>query len=144
MGSGIAELLKSVGASAVIEGGQTMNPSTEDIVKAIEEVGAERVLILPNNKNIIMAAEQAAEIIGIEAAVVPTKTVPEGLAAILAFNPEAEVSVNANAMAEAASYVKTGQVTHAVRDTSIDGVDIKKDDFMGIAGGKIIISTSFT
>ena len=91
MGSGIAELLKSVGASAVIEGGQTMNPSTEDIVKAIEEVGAERVLILPNNKNIIMAAEQAAEIIGIEAAVVPTKTVPEGLAAILAFNPEAEV-----------------------------------------------------
>ena len=92
MGSGIAELLKSVGASAVIEGGQTMNPSTEDIVKAIEEVGAERVLILPNNKNIIMAAEQAAEIIGIEAAVVPTKTVPEGLAAILAFNPEAEVS----------------------------------------------------
>ena len=111
MGSGIAELLKSVGASAVIEGGQTMNPSTEDIVKAIKEVGAERVLILPNNKNIIMAAEQAAEIVGIEAAVVPTKTVPEGLAAILAFNPEAEVSANANAMTEAASYVKTGQVT---------------------------------
>ncbi len=92
MGSGIAELLKSVGASAVIEGGQTMNPSTEDIVKAIEEVGAERVLILPNNKNIVMAAEQAAEIIGIEAAVVPTKTVPEGFSAILAFNPEAEVA----------------------------------------------------
>ena len=95
MGAGISELLKSVGASAIIEGGQTMNPSTEDIVKAIEAVGAERVLILPNNKNIIMAAEQAAEVIGIEAAVVPTKTVPEGLAAILAFNPEAEVSVNA-------------------------------------------------
>ncbi|WP_342512642.1 DAK2 domain-containing protein [Sporosarcina sp. FSL K6-1522] len=141
MGSGIAELLKSVGASAVIEGGQTMNPSTEDIVKAIEAVGAERVLILPNNKNIIMAAEQAAEVIGIEAAVVPTKTVPEGLAAILAFNPEAEVSVNAAAMKEAASFVKTGQVTHAVRDTSIDGVDIQKDDFMGISGGKIITST---
>ena len=141
MGSGIADLLKSVGASAVIEGGQTMNPSTEDIVKAIKEVGAERVIILPNNKNIIMAAEQAAEVIGIEAAVVPTKTVPEGLAAILAFNPEAEVTANATAMAEAASFVKTGQVTHAVRDTSIDGVDIKKDDFMGIAGGKIIIST---
>ena len=141
MGSGIADLLRSVGASAVIEGGQTMNPSTEDIVKAIEEVGAERVLILPNNKNIIMAAEQAAEVIGIEAAVVPTKTVPEGLAAILAFNPEAEVTANANAMTEAASFVKTGQVTYAVRDTSIDGVEIKKDDFMGICGGKIIIST---
>lgn len=141
MGAGIADLLRSVGASAVIEGGQTMNPSTEDIVQAIKEVGAERVLILPNNKNIIMAAEQAAEVIGIEAAVVPTKTVPEGLAAILAFNPEAEVSANASAMKEAASFVKTGQVTHAVRDTSIDGVDIKKDDFMGISGGKIIIST---
>lgn len=138
MGSGIAELLKSVGASAVIEGGQTMNPSTEDIVKAIEEIGAERVLILPNNKNIVMAAEQAAELIGIEAAVVPTTTVPEGLSAILAFNPEADVAANAAAMADAASYVKTAQVTHAVRDTSIDGIDIKKDEFMGIAEGKIV------
>ncbi|MBO0585823.1 DAK2 domain-containing protein [Sporosarcina sp. E16_8] len=140
MGAGISELLKSVGASAIIEGGQTMNPSTEDIVKAIEAVGAERVLILPNNKNIIMAAQQAADVIGIEAAVVPTKTVPEGLAAILAFNPEAEVSVNVAAMTEAASFVKTGQVTHAVRDTSIDGVEITKNDFMGISGGKIITS----
>lgn len=138
MGSGIAELLKSVGASAVIEGGQTMNPSTEDIVKAIEEVGAERVLILPNNKNIVMAAEQAAAVMGIEAMVVPTTSVPEGLAAILAFNPEADIIVNAHAMAEAASYVKTAQVTHAVRDTSIDGVDIKKDEFMGISAGKIV------
>lgn len=138
MGPGIAELLKSVGASAVIEGGQTMNPSTEDIVKAIEEIGAERVLILPNNKNIIMAAEQAAELVGIEAAVVSTTTVPEGLSAILAFNPEADVTTNAAAMAEAASYVKTAQVTHAVRDTSIDGVEIKKGEFMGIAAGKIV------
>lgn len=142
MGSGIAEILKSVGASAVIEGGQTMNPSTEDIVKAIEDVGAERVLILPNNKNIIMAAEQAAEIIGIEAAVVPTKTVPEGLSAILAFNPEAEVSVNKLAMMEAASYVKTAQVTHAVRDTTIDGIEIKKNEFMGISGGKIVTTNA--
>jgi len=142
MGSGIAELLRSVGASAVIEGGQTMNPSTEDIVKAIEEVGAERVIILPNNKNIIMAAEQAAEIVGIESAVVRTTTVPEGLAAILAFNPEADVSVNAGAMTEAASYVKTAQVTHAVRDTSIDGITIKKDEFMGITDGKIVTTNA--
>ena len=140
MGAGISELFKSLGASVVIEGGQTMNPSTEDIVKAIREVGAEKVIILPNNKNIIMAAEQAAEIIGIEAAVVSTKTVPEGLAAILAFNPEAEVSVNATLMLEAASSVKTGQVTYAVRDTSIDGIEITKDDFMGILGSKIITS----
>lgn len=138
MGSGIAELLRSVGASAVIEGGQTMNPSTEDIVKAIREVGAERVIILPNNKNIVMAAEQAAEVIGIEAAVVPTKSVPEGLAAILAFNPEASVATNAEVMKTAASFVKTGQVTHAVRDTTIDGIAIEKDQFMGIAAGKII------
>ncbi|MFD1928741.1 DAK2 domain-containing protein [Sporosarcina siberiensis] len=140
MGSGIAELLRSVGASAVIEGGQTMNPSTEDIVKAIQEVGAERVLILPNNKNIIMAAEQAAEIIGIDAAVVRTRTVPEGLAAILAFNPEADLLVNAESMMNAASHVKTGQVTHAIRDTSIDGIEIKKNDFMGISEGNIITS----
>lgn len=138
MGSGIAELLKSVGASVVIEGGQTMNPSTQDIVKAIEEVSAERVLILPNNKNIVMAAEQAAEHLSIEAAVVPTRTVPEGLSAILAFNPEASVEDNREAMIEASSYVQTGQVTHAVRDTSIDGIEIKKDEFMGIANGKIV------
>ncbi|EGQ27347.1 DAK2 domain protein [Sporosarcina newyorkensis 2681] len=140
MGSGIAELLKSIGASAVIEGGQTMNPSTEDIIKAIEEIGAEKVLILPNNKNIIMAAEQAADVLSIEAAVVPTKSVPEGLAAILAFNPEATVEKNAQTMKEAASSVKTGQVTYAVRDTSIDGVTIQKDDFIGIAQGKITSS----
>lgn len=141
MGEGVAELLRSIGASYVIEGGQTMNPSTEDIVEAIRKVEAERVIIIPNNKNIVMAANQAAEVLDIEAAVVPTKSVPEGLAAILAFNPEATVEANAEQMKEAASYVKTGQVTHAVRDTSIDGVEIKKDDFMGIANGKIITST---
>ncbi|WP_391208588.1 DAK2 domain-containing protein [Psychrobacillus sp. L4] len=141
MGEGISELLKSLGASAVIEGGQTMNPSTEDIVKAIEAVGAERVLILPNNKNIIMAAEQAAEVLGIEAAVVPTKTLPQGMAAILAFNAQSTVEENKKNMTEAFAHVKTGQVTFAVRDTSIDGVEIKKDDFMAIAEGKIILST---
>ncbi|TQR17433.1 DAK2 domain-containing protein [Psychrobacillus soli] len=140
MGSGVSELLKSLGASAVIEGGQTMNPSTEDIVKAIEAVGAERVLILPNNKNIIMAAEQAVEVLGIEAAVVPTKTIPQGMAAILAFNAQATVEENQKNMTNAFAHVKTGQVTFAVRDTSIDGVEIKKDDFMAIAEGKIILS----
>ena len=140
MGKGIAELLKSIGASAVIEGGQTMNPSTEDIVKAIQEIGAEKVLILPNNKNIIMAAEQAAEVLDIQAAVVPTTSVPEGLAAILAFNPEATVEKNAQTMLQASSSIKTGQVTYAVRDTSIDGITIHKDDFMGLAQGKITSS----
>ncbi|MEG0438120.1 DAK2 domain-containing protein [Solibacillus cecembensis] len=142
MGEGVANLLRSIGASYVIEGGQTMNPSTEDIVKAVQEIGAERVLILPNNKNIIMAAEQAAELLEIEAAVVPTKTIPQGMAAILAFNPEESVANNKNYMAEGFAHVKTGQVTFAVRDTSIDGVEIRKDDYMALAEGKIILSTS--
>ncbi|WP_285399095.1 DAK2 domain-containing protein [Lysinibacillus sp. fls2-241-R2A-57] len=141
MGEGVAELLRSIGASYVIEGGQTMNPSTEDIVKAVQEIGAEKVLILPNNKNIVMAAEQAVELLDIEAAVVPTKTIPQGMAAILSFNPETTVETNQATMTEAFANVKTGQVTYAVRDTSIDGVEIHKDDFMALAEGKIVLST---
>lgn len=141
MGEGISNLLRSIGASYVIEGGQTMNPSTEDIVKAVQEIGAERVLILPNNKNIIMAAEQAVELLEIEAAVVPTKTIPQGMAAILAFNPAESVGSNKANMTEGFAHVKTGQVTFAVRDTSIDGVEIRKDDYMALADGKIILST---
>jgi uncharacterized protein len=141
MGEGVATLLKSIGASYVIEGGQTMNPSTEDIVKAVEEIGAEKVLILPNNKNIIMAAEQAAELLEIDAAVVPTKTIPQGMAAILAFNPEVSVEENKENMTSGFAHVKTGQVTFAVRDTSIDGVEIHKDDYMALAESKIILST---
>ncbi|CAM5187127.1 DhaL domain-containing protein OS=Ureibacillus acetophenoni OX=614649 GN=SAMN05877842_101431 PE=4 SV=1 [Ureibacillus acetophenoni] len=141
MGEGIANLLRSIGASYVIEGGQTMNPSTEDIVKAVKETEAERVIILPNNKNIIMAAEQAVELLDIEACVVPTKTIPQGMAAILAFNPEASVEDNKSGMTRALANVKTGQVTYAVRDTSIDGIEIRKDDYMSLAEGKIILST---
>ena len=141
MGKGVAQLLKSIGASYVIEGGQTMNPSTEDIVKAVREIGAEKVLILPNNKNIIMAAEQAVEILDIEAAVVSTKTIPQGMAAILAFNPELSVEENKENMTNGFAHVKTGQVTFAVRDTSIDGVEIHKDDYMALSEGKIILST---
>lgn len=141
MGEGVSNLLRSIGASYVIEGGQTMNPSTEDIVKAVKEIGAERVLILPNNKNIIMAAEQAAELLEIEASVVPTKTIPQGMAAILAFNPAESVETNKANMTQGFAHVKTGQVTFAVRDTSIDGVEIRKDDYMALAEGKIILST---
>lgn len=141
MGEGIADLLRSIGASYVIEGGQTMNPSTEDIVKAIKEIDAERVLILPNNKNIVMAAEQAVELLeGIEAAVVPTKTIPQGMAAILAYNPQASIEENKKGMTEAFANVQTGQITYAVRDTSIDGVTIRKDEYMALANGKIVLS----
>ncbi|MBX9972360.1 DAK2 domain-containing protein [Cytobacillus firmus] len=139
MGSGIADLFRSIGAHAVIEGGQTMNPSTEDIVKAIKEVNAKKVIILPNNKNIIMAAQQAAEVTEEEAVVVSSKTVPQGMAALLAFNPGAGLAENEEGMTEALQHVKTGQITFAVRDTSIDGLEIEKDDFMGIADGKIVV-----
>ncbi len=139
MGAGIAELFKSIGAHAVIEGGQTMNPSTEDIVKAAKQVNAKKIFILPNNKNIIMAAEQAVQIAEDEIYVIPTKTVPQGLSALLAFNPSADAKANETAMKEAMSHVKTGQITYAVRDTQIDGLDIEKDDFMGISEGKIVV-----
>lgn len=140
MGSGVAELFTSIGATAVIEGGQTMNPSTEDIVKAIDDCHAEHVFVLPNNKNIIMAAEQAAEVTGSSVSVIATKTVPQGLAALIAFNPDGTEDANRSAMASASAQVKTGQVTHAVRDTTIDGIDIKKNDFMGLAEGKIVVT----
>ncbi len=139
MGSGIADLFRSIGAHEVIEGGQTMNPSTEDFIKAIEKINAEKIIILPNNKNIIMAAEQAAEVSGRNVAVVPSKTVPQGMSALLAFNPTADLESNKSEMTEAMKYVKTGQITFAVRDTTYNGMEIKKDDFMGIYDGNIIV-----
>lgn len=142
MGSGVKELFESMGAVQVIEGGQTMNPSTEDIVKAIEEANAEKVVLLPNNGNIVMAAQQAASVVGEHVVVVPSKTVPQGMAAVLAFNPALTLEENASNMKAALSSVKTGQVTYAVRDTQIDGVDIKKDDYMGIAEGTIVSAAS--
>ncbi|OIJ09861.1 hypothetical protein BKP35_15360 [Anaerobacillus arseniciselenatis] len=140
MGEGISKMFKSLGAGIVIEGGQTMNPSTEDFVKAISDLNAKNVVILPNNSNIIMAAEQAASVVEESVVVVASKTVPQGLAALLAFNPGADLQSNAEDMRGALSTVKTGQVTFAVRDTSIDGIEIKKDDYMGIAEKQIVSS----
>jgi DAK2 domain fusion protein YloV len=140
MGSGVAELFKSIGAHVVIEGGQTMNPSTEDIVKAIESINAETVFVLPNNKNIIMTAQQAATVVSQKVIVIPSKTVPQGISALLAFNPSLSEEQNEKAMTVALSRVKTGQVTFAVRDTTIDGVEIKKDDYMGLADNKIVVA----
>lgn len=137
-GEGMAKLLKSIGASAIIEGGQTMNPSTEDLLNALKEVNAENMIVLPNNKNIVMAAEQAAEVAEGNVLVVPSKTIPEGIAAMLAFHPEQDLESNGQAMKEAMQWVKTGQITYAVRDTVIDGLQIHKNDYMGIANGKIV------
>ncbi|MGC2839903.1 DAK2 domain-containing protein [Bacillus subtilis] len=138
MGEGIADLFKSIGASVVIEGGQTMNPSTEDIVDAVKSVNADTVFILPNNSNIIMAANQAASVVDEQVFVIPAKTVPQGMSALLAFNPDQEAEANEANMLSAIQQVKSGQVTFSVRDTHIDGKDIKKGDFMGILNGTII------
>ncbi|MDL0418508.1 DAK2 domain-containing protein [Caldifermentibacillus hisashii] len=140
MGSGIRDLFKSIGAEVVIEGGQTMNPSIEDIVKAIEQVNAEKVFILPNNKNIILAAEQARDVCDKQVIVIPSKTVPQGLAALLAFNPSVDAEKNEKAMNDALKTVKSGQITFAIRDTMIDNLTIKKDDYMGIEEGSIVVS----
>ncbi|MGE1144096.1 DAK2 domain-containing protein [Bacillus pumilus] len=140
MGEGIADLFKSIGASVVIEGGQTMNPSTEDIVTAIESVHAETVFILPNNSNIVMAAKQAATVSSREVVVIPTKTVPQGMSALLSLNEAASNEDNEAAMLEAIDHVKSGQITFAVRDTQIDGIDIAKGDYMGLFNGKITLT----
>ncbi len=139
-GEGMTEMLKSIGIDVVLSGGQTMNPSTEDFVKAMESIPAERFILLPNNKNIIMAAEQAAEVIEKPAVVVPTRTVPEAISAIFAFNPEGTIEDNHAAMSGNIEMVSTGQITYAIRDTNLDGVEILKDEFMGIVDGKIILS----
>ncbi|MDP4551191.1 DAK2 domain-containing protein [Alkalihalobacillus macyae] len=140
MGDGIATLFESLGASYVIPGGQTMNPSTEDIIKAIEEVYAENIIILPNNSNIVMTAQQAASVVEENVIVIPSKTVPQGISSLLGFNPSVEPDANEETMKDSLSAVKSGQVTFAVRDTKIDGIEIAKDDFMGISDGKIVVS----
>ncbi|MBS7578425.1 DAK2 domain-containing protein [Enterococcus sp. MMGLQ5-2] len=139
-GKGLGELLKSMGATYVVSGGQTMNPSTEDLVKAIEKVHAEKVIILPNNKNIQMAAEQAAEVSDIQVRVVPTRTASEGMSALLGFNDSKSIDDNVQAMTESFASVVSGQVTHAVRDTTIDAVEVKKGENIGMINGKLVVS----
>lgn len=139
-GAGIQELFRSLGCRSVINGGQTMNPSTEDILKAIEDANADNVIILPNNKNIFMAAEQAASASEIPAVVIPTRTVAQGMTAMLGFSESLSLEDNASAMTAMLSEVKSGQVTTAVRDTTIDGIVIKKDDYLGMIDNKIVVS----
>ena len=139
-GQGIQDMFQSLGVSKVINGGQTMNPSTEDIVKAAQEVNAESYLILPNNKNIFMSSKQAAEILDQDARVVESKSISQGLTAMLGYNPEASLDENAEAMTSELAYVKSGQVTTSVRDTKIGDLTIKEGDYMGIVDGDIISS----
>ena len=140
MGAGLSKVLTSMGVDYIVEGGQTMNPSTEDIMKAIKEVNAKNIFIFPNNKKIQLAAKQAAELAEENVFVVESKTAPQGLAAVMVYNPQAAAEENFANMQEVLSTVSTLEVTHAVRDTNIEGVEIKKDEFMGIRNGKIVVS----
>lgn len=139
-GDGLSEVFRGLGADYMIEGGQTMNPSTEDILNAVEKVAADHVFVLPNNKNIILAANQAAELSEEKKVhVIPTKTIPQGITALINFIPEQTAEENEARMLEEIENVKTGQVTYAVRDTVIDEKEIRQDDYMGI-GDKTILA----
>jgi DAK2 domain fusion protein YloV len=137
MGAGLANMFKDLGVDCIIEGGQTMNPSTQDILSAVENINAEKIFIFPNNKNIFMAAKQASEISQKSLIVVPTKTIPQGITAITTFNSDLSVEENVKSMEEAIKGVITGSVTYAVRDTEIDGKIIKEGDILGLVDGNI-------
>ena len=139
IGEGLNEIFRELGADYIIEGGQTMNPSTEDMLNAVDHVNADTIFILPNNKNIVLAANQAKALVkDKEIIVIPTKTVPQGITAIISFMPEADGKANEEAMLEAIEQVKSGQVTYAVRDTKIDDKEIHEGDIMGIGDAGII------
>lgn len=137
-GDGVIKLLKSLGVTHIISGGQTMNPSTQDIVDAINQSGAKQAMVLPDNGNIFMTAEQAAEVAEIPTRVVHAKTIAQAMSALLDYNPEADLATNQESMEANIGNVASGEVTHAVRDTTIDGQEIKKNDYLGIVDGKIV------
>jgi DAK2 domain fusion protein YloV len=142
MGDGIASVFKDLNADHIIEGGQTMNPSIEDILNAVDKVNAKEVFVLPNNSNIVLSANQAADISEKKIHVIPTKTIPQGMAALIAYNPEVDAETNIASMIRAMKQVKTGQVTYAVRDSNFDNIDIKQGDIMGITESKISVTGS--
>ncbi|MBA1434874.1 DAK2 domain-containing protein [Bombilactobacillus bombi] len=139
-GAGLEKLFKSLGVTSIISGGQTMNPSTKDIVNAIEQSNAKRVLVLPNNGNIVMAAKQASQVVKIPTAIVPSKSIAQGMTALLSFDMTADLEQNQENMTEALSTVKSGQITTAVRDSEIGNLKIKKDDLIGLVDGDIVVS----
>lgn len=140
-GSGVDQMFKELRADIVIGGGQTMNPSTEDFVSAVNQLDAEHILILPNNSNIVLAAQQAQSVCeDQDIHVLPTKTIPQGLSACVMFNPEVELEENLAEMQEAIDHVKSGEVTYAIKDTTYEGLEIKKDEYMGIFGKDIVVS----
>ncbi len=140
VGEGIEEIFKSLNVDEVVRGGQTMNPSAEDLASAVRRTRAAKVLVLPNNGNVVLTARQVQELVDAELEVVPTETIPQGIAALIAYDPDASIEDNAKAMASAAKRVKTGEVTYAVRDSSHNGVEVSERDFIGIAGGELRVA----
>ncbi len=139
-GEGLSDIFKAQGVDYIISGGQTMNPSTEDFIKAVEHVNARHIIILPNNKNIFMAAQSAAEVIEQPAVVIETRTIPQGLTSLLAFDPSKSIEDNHDRMTADLADVVSGSVTTAVRDTTIDGLEIHENDNLGMVDGKIVVS----
>ncbi|MDF9825022.1 DAK2 domain fusion protein YloV [Breznakia sp. PF5-3] len=140
-GEGLMEMFSELRVNTIISGGQTMNPSTEDFVEAIKKINAEHIFIMPNNSNIILAAQQAAQVLDdLDIHVIPSKSIPQGLCACMMFNPEVDVDTNVMEMSEAITHVVTGQVTYAIKDTTFDGMKIKAQDYMGIKEKEIVCS----
>ena len=136
-GDGLADVFLNLGVDQIISGGQTMNPSTQDILEAVNKVPAETVFILPNNKNIIMAAEQVAGLTPKTVVVIPSKTVPQGVTAMLSFNPEGSIEENTEALTEALGTVDTMQITYAARNSDFDGYDIHEGDYLALYGSQL-------
>jgi len=137
-GEGFKQIFEELGADKIIEGGQTMNPSTQDILDAINNINAKNIFVLPNNKNIILAAEQARDLSNKNVIVIPTRSIPQGITAMLNFNSDSNADENKEIMMEAISKVKTGQVTFAVRNTNFDGIEVNEGDIIGILNGKLV------
>lgn len=137
-GEGLVTTFKELGVTNIVPGGQTMNPSTEDILGSIEEAGADAVFVLPNNKNIVLAAQQAAEIAECKVIVIESKTIPQGICAMMAYSPDNDIETNTKKMTKALSKVTSGNVTHAVKDTEMDGLAIHEGDIIGVSGGHIL------
>ena len=137
-GEGLKRVFESLGASTIVPGGQTMNPSIQEILKAIESVAAEQVLVLPNNSNVILAARQATSLTNKRVVVVPTKTIPQGISALLAFNYQADLETNAERMTTAAAEIQTVDVTRAVRSTQVNGISVTEGDVIGLLNDQLV------
>jgi len=139
-GAGLAGVFRSLGAAGVVNGGQTNNPSTEEIFRAIDELPTDKIIVLPNNKNIILAAEAARDLSSKQVTVVPSRSAPQGIAALMSLNPDRDLASNAEAMTRSLSLVKTGEITRATRSVQLDGVDVAEGALIGLADGKLCCS----